>query len=145
MPITAPTPANPESRVAPLSDQLVVDTPYVANVTDRLRGRLDVEVGESESDVNLGLALLSGLTEMTTNGRRPLKDLDPILIELRRQFAAEFHGWVPQMGRNRPYDTVFSSPNPDIHQDDIPASAEAPNWNGAAMTGGPGARVGLVD
>lgn len=73
-------------------DQLVVDLLNLQRVGDELH---ELGVGYIvEQDEQLGLALLTGLTDETGT---PVTDLDALLSELRRQFGRS----VPLMGKNR--------------------------------------------
>ncbi|WP_436497308.1 S8 family peptidase [Actinokineospora sp. HUAS TT18] len=133
----------PELELDAKADQLVVDLEHVEEVTVRL-GDLGITVGAREDDARLGLSLLSDLQEDGPDGaKRLVGDVDPPLAELRRGYAAQFHGWVPDLAKNRVTSVVVGFPNPNIHLGVLPIKADEP----AKVLGsaGTGVRVGFVD
>ncbi|HEX5496681.1 MAG TPA: S8/S53 family peptidase [Mycobacteriales bacterium] len=87
--------------------------PHLELVSTELR-HLSVVAHERARDRTLGLALVDLVDPVNPDGLRQnatirrldpgggrVSDLDILLAELRRRFAASHGGWVPRMGKNR--------------------------------------------
>ena len=133
-----------ELAITAEQDQLVVDSTYVDLVKKRLTDLGIEATGKPLSDEGLGLTLLTGLQE----GHKaklavPVTDLDPILGRLRRDFAAAYGGWMPDMAKNRVASLVVGFPSPRIHGDLHPTPAAEPERRDSQA--GEGVKVGIVD
>jgi subtilase family protein len=174
-------------------DQLVVALPDLGIVTKILTD-LHADITKEE-DPQLGLALLSlgdggakkaadelredrYLVDGATNRKWPRgappaqtepANLDLLLYTLREKCAADFGGWVPEIGKNRmiapvrgfPYVSGctagdprllgFDDPNPNPGPDPAPGpysefgGSEPPGWKTRPTEPGQFARVGLLD
>ncbi|HEX3592195.1 MAG TPA: S8 family serine peptidase [Pseudonocardiaceae bacterium] len=125
-----------------LPDQLVVHLPYRDLVIQELH-RLGVEpASPPKEDERLGLALL---TLVTTDRKKKVTDLDPLLAQLRAVCGLRYGGWVPLLGKNRQVESVFGLPQPKSHALDDLARTQGPLPLYSAPGDGRGVRVGVLD
>lgn len=128
-------------------DELIVDLRERPLVEAALRD-LGVNVardGEIERfdlaklKLDYGLSLFPGLTFTM--------EIDPVLSELRRRFAARCGGWVPLLGKNRTLNNQFGAyPQTQSQATDFdPEIAERPTSAVADPAAGHGVRVGVLD
>ncbi|WP_329056120.1 S8 family serine peptidase [Amycolatopsis sp. NBC_01488] len=73
-------------------------------------------------------------------------EIDAVLSELRRRFAARCGGWVPLLGKNRTLSNQFGAyPQTQSQGDFDPVRAARPDTTGADPAAGRGVRIGLLD
>jgi hypothetical protein len=166
-----PTDKPPASLDRYEHEEFVVTLPYASAVCHRTRTEFGVACEVTNSPkLNLSLvrpqrlaesagairqAVLTRLADRdrtwvldivpapTEPGRSPLNDL---MFCLRFDFAAEYGGWSPSMGKNRVVENVTGLPHADggsVGEPD-PAPALAPA-SSANLHRGTGVRVGIVD
>ncbi|MFJ9787472.1 S8 family peptidase [Amycolatopsis sp. NPDC101161] len=75
-----------------------------------------------------------------------IMEIDPVLAELRRRFAARCGGWVPLLGKNRTLSNQFGAyPQTQSQGDFDPVRATRPETAAPDPATGRGVRVGVLD
>jgi hypothetical protein len=128
-------------------DELIVD----------LRERPLVEAALAELDVGVSRAGEVGRFDLAKlkldYGASLVPDLtftmeiDPVLFELRRRFAARCGGWVPLLGKNRTLSNQFGAyPQTQSQATDFdPTPIQRPETTTTDPAAGHGVRVGILD
>jgi len=123
------TPGSPDER-EPV--EFVVDLPHLSRVQNALE-KLDVKYEKVEEDDGLKLALLrltdpakdvlplrynadlvtSAVLARVVSGLpgTPIPDLDLVMFAVRNQFAGQYGGWTPTIGKNRLIGAVEGAPH----------------------------------
>jgi len=94
--------------------------------------------------------LLAEATATATAAGSELKNLDVVLVELRRRFKAHFGRWIPEMGKNRHVVSVQAGPGgskPNAFGDPSPVPGPGVSWptGGGDPASRARVRVGMLD
>lgn len=139
--MTEPVPDLPVSSAA---DELVADSRHLELVKRMLTDELRLNVAEIDGIDEFDLTRL----RIGSPARNGAVDLDAVLHELRRRFAADYGGWTMALGKNRDVAAQiggFPQPQSMLAGQHPQPVARPEQVSTAHPDGGKGVRVGILD
>jgi Subtilase family len=131
--------------------QLVVDSTHL-DAVGQVLDELEIESKKVGEALAFDLTLLDlkhrGLPMVADGDQKDpaVKDLDPVLAEIRARIAGRSGGWVPLIGKNRPMTSAFGAyPQTKSHSLWDPKPAGKPEHWLEDHHAGEGVRIGLLD